>query len=491
MGVCGCGSETPRRQQKEKVEQTERLANNEQDSDNILTEKNNLIQGDLNSNINNITNKANKEEDIKMSNIPKNLINSIKILNIEYHYILIDTSKNKTYEDNIKSDSKIYDLLNNLNLRTRGDFTIKFKNNIEIGYDKINEKFNNIIEEVFKADIPETIEMDYTYKGLDIPKNLNNIIDSYAETNEIIGCAILNNTDLFTIITYHKKMNSIKPYNYKRKENEDLIKFNSFTAFCNGKGKLYFSGGEYEEESDLYKTTIKYSDFFYIDLIQLNENKIEIKELPNMNESRTWHSMIYIPDKYIFIVGGSNTKSVEIYNMETNDINKDSELNEFRSECTLCLVNNVYLYAFCGFLISQDYISTIERCDLLKEERKWEYANINEKEGFIFRPSFFGVSYFKNEQILLIGGDDNGDEKYFNYIYKIGKNEEEADEIEEFKCDLREEEKNIFRDKLFMPMGENKSVIIPLAIGEDIKIYELDTNTGEIAIRYYKDLITD
>lgn len=211
-----------------------------------------------------------------------------------------------------------------------------------------------------------------------------------------------------------------------------------------------------------------------------------------MNESRTWHSMIYIPDKYIFIVGGSNTKSVEIYNMETNDINKDSDLNEFRSECTLCLVNNVYLYAFCGFLINQDYISTIERCDLLKEERKerkCEYANIKEKDGFIFRPSFFGVSYFKNEQILLIGGDDNGDEKYFNYIYKIGKNEEEADEIEEFKCDLGEE-KNIFRDKLFMPIGENKSVIIPLEIGEDIKIYELDTNTGEITIKYYRDLIT-
>ena len=473
MGVCGCGSENQRNRQKKEVAQAERLINNNQDKDSIIPEKNKLI---------------NKEEDIKMRNIPENLLNSIKTFNVKYHYILKDTSKNETYKDIIKSDSKIYDLLSNINLRAIGDFIIKFKNNKEIGYDKINEKFNNIIEEVFNKDIPETIEMEYTFKGLDIPLNLNNIIDAYAESNEIIGSAILDNPDLFTIITYDKKMNSIKTYNYKRKENEDLIKFNLFTAFCNGKGKLYFSGGEYEEESDLYKTTIKYNDFFYIDLSQLNENKIEIKELPNMNESRTWHSMIYIPDKYIFIVGGSNTKSVEIYNIETNDINKDSELNEFRSECTLCLVNNIYLYAFCGFLINQDYISTIERCDLLKEERKWEYANINEKDGFIFRPSFFGVSYFKDEQILLIGGDDNGNEKYFDYIYKIGKNEEEADEIEEFKFDLRKE-KNIFRDKLFMPIGENKSVIIPLAIGEDIKVYELDTNTGEITIKYYKDLI--
>ena len=43
--------------------------------------------------------------------------------------------------------------------------------------------------------------------------------------------------------------------------------------------------------------------------------------------------MIYIPNKYIFIVGGSNTKSVELYNIETNQLVKDSELNENRSEC--------------------------------------------------------------------------------------------------------------------------------------------------------------
>ena len=57
--------------------------------------------------------------------------------------------------------------------------------------------------------------------------------------------------------------------------------------------------------------------------------------------------MIYVPNKYIFIVGGSNTKSVELYDMEEKKITKDSELNELRCECTLFLVNNMYLYAFC------------------------------------------------------------------------------------------------------------------------------------------------
>ena len=44
-----------------------------------------------------------------------------------------------------------------------------------------------------------------------------------------------------------------------------------------------------------------------------------------------------------------------------------------RIEVNVCLVNNIYLYAFYGFLIYQEYNKTIERCNLLKEERKWEY----------------------------------------------------------------------------------------------------------------------
>ena len=195
--------------------------------------------------------------------------------------------------------------------------------------------------------------------------------------------------------------------------------------------------------------------------------------------------MIYIPYKYIFIVGGLNTKSVEIYNMETNEINKDSELNEFRSECTLCLVNNIYLYAFCGFLLHQNFVKTIERCNLLKEERKWELVNVIEKNGLNFKPSFFGVSYFRNDnEILLIGGNDNGDEKHFDYIYKIGKNEEDKDQIDDFDCKLNENN-SVYRDKLFMLIDDKKSANIPLIIGDDIKIFILDLYKGEIAIKNY------
>ncbi len=45
--------------------------------------------------------------------------------------------------------------------------------------------------------------------------------------------------------------------------------------------------------------------------------------------------MIFIPKKYIFIVSGRNNKSVELFDIEKNEIKIDSYLNEARSECSL------------------------------------------------------------------------------------------------------------------------------------------------------------
>ena len=464
MGTCGSGDDKGKRNKKS--------GNDKNPFENNQKEINNEIK------------EINEDNNIKLKGTPK-ILNHLKK---KYKYKLTNLSTNESYEKEIEGDNKINELITSLNLRAIGDFIIEFQNSIKIGYDKINENFQDIITEVFNKDIPDIIEMNYSYKGLDIPGNMDNIMKAYIESNFIIGSAILDNPEFLSIITYEKNTENLQPYFYKRKDNEDLLKFNLFTAFCNAKGNLYFSGGETEETYDPDKSIAKYNDFFYIDLTKLNDNKnkIIINELPNLNESRTWHSMIYVPYKYIFIVGGSNTKSVEIYNIETNEINKDSELNNYRSECTLCLVNNEYLYAFCGFLLHNEFNASIEKCNLLKEERQWELVNINENNGLIFKPSFFGVSYFRNyNEILLIGGNDNGDEKHFDYLYKIGKNEEDKDEIKTFKSNLNENNV-VYRDKLFMLVGDNKSVNIPLIIGEDIKIFVLDLNNGEISTQYYE-----
>ena len=45
--------------------------------------------------------------------------------------------------------------------------------------------------------------------------------------------------------------------------------------------------------------------------------------------------MIFIPKKYVFIVSGINNKSVELFDIEKNEIKIDSYLKEAFRECCL------------------------------------------------------------------------------------------------------------------------------------------------------------
>ena len=404
-------------------------------------------------------------------------LKSIPNMKKSYAIKILNTDNNQGYNKVIDGDITIHQILADMKFRENCDFIIEFENNLKIGAEKINVKLENILIEIFNSDIPEVIEMKYSYKGLNIPENA---IEAYRKDNKIIGSAIMDSTDIFGIITYEINTRSLNPYYYQRNEYPELIYFNSFTAYCNAKNCLYFSGGEKEQSYEVEEKSAQYNEFISIDLTKLSSNndKLEINQLPNLNVPRTWHSMIFVPNKYIFIVGGSNTKTVELYDMEEKKLTKDSELNEERCEATLCLVNNIYLYAFYGFFLHKDYNNSIERCNLLKEERKWEDIYAVEKSALRFKPSFFAISYFKND-LLLIGGNDAGEEERYDYLYKLENEEDKKDEILDYKFESKEKI-NIFKDKFFMPIDNNKAVNIPLSIGGEIKVFILDTQTGKV-----------
>ena len=395
----------------------------------------------------------------------------------EYKLNIIDASNNE-YKYTIRGEQILGRILKDtVNYNSNSDFEIEFENFKKVKTDKRDIIFGDILREVFDNNIPEIINMKYIKKGLDIP---DNIIQAYIDNNKIIGNAIIDNPETFGIITYEANSNKISSYKYKSSDYSILNTFNNFTAYCNARNCLYFSGGENEQSNDLDKTSLKYNDFLYIDLSTLTEDKLNVNELPNLIEARTWHSMIFVPNKYIFIVGGSNTRTVELYDIDEKKLTKDSELNEIRCESTLCLVNNTYLYAFFGFVLHQEYNKNIERCNLLKEKRKWEYVNYQVKEGINLKLSFFGVTYFKENELLLIGGNDNdNDEKRFDYHYTIAQNEDEKDIITEYDSELKENS-IVFREKLFHPIAENKAINIPTIIGDNIKIFIFES--GKINI---------
>jgi len=100
--------------------------------------------------------------------------------------------------------------------------------------------FGDILREVFDNNIPEIFNMKYICKGLDLPEN---VIKAYAENNKIIWSAIIDNPESFGIIAYETNSNKISSYKYKSSEYPIINTFNNFTAYCNARNCLYFSGG--------------------------------------------------------------------------------------------------------------------------------------------------------------------------------------------------------------------------------------------------------
>ena len=419
------------------------------------------------------------EKDIKaIEETEKEVFKSIPKPKKNYTIKFINEEKNDEFNDTIDGDITLNQILINMRTRNNSDFILEFSNGAGVGPDKKEENFDKIIEEIYNNNEPEIVKMKYIYKGLNITENA---IQSYIENNTIIGNAILDNTETFGIITYDTNNKSLNSFSYKRSEYPELTYLTIFTAYCNAKNCLYFSGGEKEMSYENEEISEKYDEFFCLDLAELknNENQLILNQIGKLNDPRTWHSMIYVPNKYIFIVGGSNTKLVELYDIEQKKLTKDSELNEIRCECTLCLVNNMYLYAFCGFIPQKDYNNSIERCNLFKENRSWEKIDTIERCKIKFNPSFFAISYYQNNDLILIGGNDQGEAERADYIYKIAKKENEKDEIEEYKFDLQDKV-SIFKDKLFVPTMDNKAINIPLIIADEIKVVIFDRENGEV-----------
>ena len=421
---------------------------------------------------NQIIKNSNNQKNNKLKSVPqkKNIINNEiekeKIKKVKISIIDLDKNEsvlNLSFDENLL----LKDICEKINYDKNKDYNLLNENDEEI-----NNKKEMKIKEIFPY--INNINLKIKYSGLDIPQNIKN---SYIENIKFIGSLILDNLEYLGISILNISNEKMLTYHYSNEKYKELRKFNLFSAICNGKNNLYISGGENNGSECL-------SDFYEINLANVNKENIQMRKLTNLIEGRTWHSMIYIPNKYIFIVGGIGNKNVELYDIENNIIQKDSELNEERSECSLCMVNDIYLYAFCGFLIHQNFTNSIERCNLRKQIRKWEMVNYKLENNVIFNPSFFGVGYYK-DKILLLGGNENNEEKNDNYIISIGINGNE-DSIEDFSSN--EQFINVYREKFFIPFNNDYSLIIPL-ISNNSQVLFLNNEEGKITRKEYNDYI--
>ena len=164
-------------------------------------------------------------------------------------------------------------------------------------------------------------------------------------------------------------------------------------CFCSG-GKTNVDG-EYVELNEFYC------------LKRTGVNNFEKIVLPPLLEEKTNHCLFEIPYyKSICALGGTNSKEVEIFDLEEKTWNNLPELNCIREGATCCMINDTFLYCFLGYDTEKsEYLTSIEKLDLEKNEG-WKLLNPFGNKSFMKKKFCSCIQYRQNfeENIFIVGG---------------------------------------------------------------------------------------
>ena len=408
-------------------EQKNEIKNNNKQSSSIKNQ---------NKKTNTTNNPSNKEDEDLNKNYIRIIIydNNKEIFSRPYDK---ETKFSKIFED-IKNrylnDENYYDLINN-------------KSYYKIDNELIDE--SKEINKYLKQKEDRKISVTADIKGL---RDISNNIEKFIYENiKLFGKISFSP---FQLYIYKKEDEIFKKalIEEEEKNNSQIKEVSMNTSFCNGINKLYlFSGGENDNLSNL---------FWIIDLKKLKITKID-SQIP----SRKHHSLIYIPKKYVFIIGGQNDKTVYYFDTFKQKFFSYSDLSDVYIEPGLIMINNTYLYVFSNigksFLISKTN---------LRVEPKWEKIIPKIPKDIYFTLKYFGVCKTNNNSIIFIGGNDMS-EKVEKYIYEFNyENNEIIQSLSKKHSDYD------FPEKTFIPFNEESYVLFPNAPKRALKKVTFNKN---------------
>ena len=321
-------------------------------------------------------------------------------------------------------------------------------------YNSQNYTLDDLIDRPFSEwhNIYKTLRIKLIRSGLHIPNEVRKYI---AKRTYLIGGLTFDKPNSFGLFIFNKMNNSTLSFEYSTNIYIQMRTVNQFSAYCNALNKLYISGGE------LANNQIT-DTFMSIDLNEVQQNIFVPTQLCNLRKKRYWHSMIFIPEKYIFIIGGPNELDVELYDIDKNVCVIDSRLNTDRCEPSLILVNEKYLYTFFGFHLYESFINSIERCNINRKHRQWEMVNYKLSNTPNLAKAFFGVSYVGNN-ILLLSDKENQNDLKPNYLLVPGQTN--CDTINDEGI-LNSKSTRLFGEKFFIPFTEEESINLAFKSGE-------------------------
>ena len=233
---------------------------------------------------------------------------------------------------------------------------------------------------------------------------------------------------------------SIKSYPNETIEKLKLKKFSlKLSSYCNTPDDLYISGGT----GDDYTSSNSGNKHFW----KINSIKTNIEKLNDLPIDKQNHSMIYIPKRYIYFIGGNN-KNTFYYDIFFSGFTSWANMNKPVKNPCLILVNNIYIYSFGNPDINNSGNNFVfERTNLKSANPKWEIRTVNNQ--ILPLRNFGGICI--SDEIYFLGGRHNRGEKMFKFNTT-------SENIEICK---QENTKLNPLDKNFYELNEYNSVMVP------------------------------
>ena len=303
---------------------------------------------------------------------------NLKMFNKEFREKLVIK---KAIEDKIeffeKENNKLKNIINNSKLNTNKNKKNNINNNIENDIDDYeNNKNENNVNNNFIQDNHIKIKFD------------SSLVDKDSSIY-----TITDNGKLFTYNIIQKKFTT---------KNTNTIE--GWDKFID----IYLSN----YEGSLLLNTL---DGLYIltgdnfaDLYYYSQKNNSITKIISFNNGHKYGGLIITPDKKnIIVLGGCDTKEVEMLNLENNSIEELPNLLSDRINSSYSFIGDNLLYIFFG-----QKNNTIEFLDLNSDEKEWKNVEFtcNDLENI-----YGHISIPVNEdEILIVGGKNNHKMLMFN-----------------------------------------------------------------------------
>ena len=381
--------------------------------------------------------------------------------------VIIECYSEKKFEKTYKTNAIVSDIMDDFSKETVNTFP-----------NKNEAKWTSNGKELKKEDTlssllqPEQGEINIVIEVFGLYQFVNDYTKSMASDTTFLAKPIKD--DGFEVMLFDRRNKTFKaerPYNM---EDSEIEFFSSFSAICNGSNKLFISGGENNAGNLL-------NNFWIVDLTSLNLHKNQ-KGMPSQKK---FHSMIYIPSNYVFIVGG-NDKKVFYYSIEKDIFEEWADLNDTRIEPALCVVNDTYLYAFSNINKGENKLS-FEKSNL-RTKASWEAFEPILPSNIQFNQKFFGCCYNSiKKNVIFFGGSlfnknltEQDEIKIPNYFeYDTISNEIKDSGIQYIESDLNE--------KSFIPFNDKYSFLIPNFNTYNAKIHTYNNQKNEFQTFHFEN----